>query len=86
MFTLVRPVLLVFFGYRMYVCDDDTSGHPLSHLMTLWVSFTAGAVLNYYWFYKILTGALALVRGDKKKSKKVEEDGHRGGEAERKQQ
>ena len=68
-FFLVRPCAISYLFYRLFHSTEDLSSQNPIFIATLWIGFTSGAVLNYYWFYKMITGALALLSKDKTTTK-----------------
>ena len=68
-FFIVRPCTLTYLFYRLMMSNEDLSAFNPMLIALLWIGFIAGVVLNLYWFYKMITGALALLSKDKKATK-----------------
>eukprot|EP00042_Codosiga_hollandica_P055399 m.774448 g.774448 ORF g.774448 m.774448 type:complete len:287 (+) comp59105_c0_seq6:1-861(+) len=71
-FILVRPVLFCYFYYRLYVSTETIRDQNPFFIATVTISLSAGAALNYYWSYKMVSGILSVLG---KKDRKIEKDG-----------
>ena len=68
-FFVVRPLSNAALFYRLIHSNENLWEKMPVLFAALWVGFTGSVVLNLLWFYKMVSGALALLSKDKKAKK-----------------
>ena len=60
---LVRILGFMFVGYRMFQMREGIAALSTGHQVTVALSYTVGYGLQWFWFYRIVKGALKALNG-----------------------